>query len=123
MKILWSFILLQPYSLNVHVHYVLQVAEWNYYNFFYWANNVADDDIVIGAESSNGGSAKCCNGAGEKCCNGAGATNLEDWKMNVASKIGCLEAEIRTLRMLVIMMCIVTIVAIIMCVLICLGKQ
>ena len=67
---------------------------------------MADDDIVTGAESSNGG----------------GATDLEDWKMNVAWKIGCLEAEIRTLRMLVIMMCTVTIVAIIMCVLVCLGK-
>ena len=63
-----------------------------------------------------------CYRGGAKCCNGVAATNLEDWKMNMAWKIRCLEAKIRTLRMLVIMMCTVTIVAIIMCVLVYLGK-
>ena len=87
----------------------------NYCNFFCQADNVADDNIVVDVEPSNGGATNSSNRAT--------ATDLEDWKMNVALKIGCLEAEVRTLRMLVIRMRVMTIVAIIMCVLVCLGKQ
>ena len=54
---------------------------------------------------------------------GGGASDIEDWRINVALKIGSLEVELRTLRVLVIVMCIMMIIVIIMCGLVCFRKQ
>ena len=72
-SIIFKFVFLSPYFSYFWL---------NYCQIFCKADNMGDVDVGVKIEYANGG----------------GASDIEDWRINIALKIGSLDVELRTLR-------------------------